>query len=94
MVMNVDGRIFSTVKNSIMACCMKCKSPQPTILTDTELELWTAVGSRLQMVVGRYYVTVEPVLSSLHYSNTKYDRGDKTFQPILVFFLYAMYGIL
>jgi len=76
-----------------MACCLKCKSPQPSILTDTEPELWIAVGSRLHMVVGRYHMTVIPVLSSLHYSHTTYDRGRKTFQPSFVFFLYAMYGI-
>ena len=92
MAMNVDGRISSTAKNSIMARCSKCKSPQPSSLTDTEPELWIAVGSRLHMVVGRYHVTVVTVLSTLHYSHTTYDRGGKTFQPILIFFLYAVYG--
>jgi len=33
-------------------------SSQPSISTGANLELWTAVGSRLHMVEGRYHITV------------------------------------
>jgi len=41
-----------------MARCLNYMSSQPSILTGTEPELRTALGSRLLMVEGRYNVTV------------------------------------
>ena len=54
MVMNVDGEIFSLVRNSITAHCLNRMSSQPSC---TELELRITVGSKLHMVEGRYHVT-------------------------------------
>jgi hypothetical protein len=54
MVMNVDGRNFSAIRNSITARYLNRMSSQPSC---TELELWMAVGSRLHKVEGRYHVT-------------------------------------
>jgi len=33
---------------------------------------------------------VKQILSSFHYSNKKYDRGGKTFQPVIVFMYIIM----
>ena len=55
--MNVNNRKFFRIKNSIMTR-FTSKSSQPSILSGTEPELWTAVGSRLCMVERRYRVTV------------------------------------
>jgi hypothetical protein len=59
-------------------------STQPSVSIGTELELWIAVVSRLYTVEGRYHVIdcMEPALSNFNYSNKKYDRGGKSFQPI------------
>ena len=53
-------------------------SSQPSISTGTELEQWTAVGSRL-CGGETSRDSVELVLSSFYSSNKKYDRGGKIF---------------
>jgi len=58
MALGVDGRNFSAIKNSITVHCLHCTPTHPFISTGTELELWTAVGSRLCMVERRYHMTV------------------------------------
>jgi hypothetical protein len=50
--------IFSAVKNSMTAHCLNCMSSQPSILTDTDPEVWIAVGLKLHMVEGRYHMTI------------------------------------
>jgi hypothetical protein len=40
------GEIFSIVKNSVTAQCLKHTTSQPSILTGIEPGLWIAVGSR------------------------------------------------
>jgi hypothetical protein len=52
------GGILSAVMNLIIACCLNCSSLQPSSMTGTKLHLWTAVGSRLCVVEGRYHVTI------------------------------------
>jgi len=47
---------FSAVKNSIMAQSTACPHSLP-IFTGTDPELWIAMGSRLLILEGRYYVT-------------------------------------
>jgi len=76
--MSMAGILF-TVKNP------NCISSQASILTGTDSELWTAVGSRLHMVEGRYHMTgwnmFYPAFITLI---KKYDSGGKTFHPILL----------
>ena len=68
------GRLFLSVNGTLF---------EPSVLTafistGTEPELWIAVGSKLS---EKSRDCVEPVLSSFHYSNKKYDRGGKNFSP-------------
>jgi len=81
-----SGGIFAAVKNSITARCLNSTSPQLSILTGNEPELWIAAGSRLCMVDGRYHVTswnrFYPVFIILVKNVTE---EAKTFQPVLVF---------
>ena len=51
-------RIFSPVKDSITARFLNHTSSQPFILTESELDFWRAMGSKLHIVDRRYPVTV------------------------------------
>jgi len=46
MAMNVDGRNFFCSQEVSNHIYLNCTSSQPSILTDTELQLRIAVGSR------------------------------------------------
>jgi hypothetical protein len=73
----VNGRNFYAVKNLIMARCLKRMSSHPSTSTGTEMELWTAVGSRLCMVEGRHHMTVWNWFYSVFVTlNKKYDRRE------------------
>jgi len=63
---------------------------EPHILTALYFD-WHRTGLLesywFKVMYGGWEITrdcVEQILSSFHYSNKKYDRGDKTFQPFLV----------
>jgi len=75
---------FFAIKNSITAWCLNLTSPQPFTSTGSELELWTDAGSGLSMVEKRHHVTARnrfyPVFIPLI---KKYNKGRKTFQPVL-----------
>jgi len=92
MALSVDGRNFSTLKNSITAHCLHRTSTHPSISTSTELEFWTAVVSRLCMVERRYNMTVWSQFYPFFTGLIKNMRGGKTFQLILIH-LYILFLI-
>jgi hypothetical protein len=58
---------------------------EPHVFTSFHLDWhWTGVVDTCGFSV-MYDGGGIPVLSTFHYSNKKYDKGGKTFQPILVF---------
>jgi len=77
-VMNVKRGIFSAVKNLVKVMLF-------------ELHVLTAFHfnwhSRLCMVEGRYHLPTWNWFYPVFITNKKYDRGGKTFQPILILFL-------
>jgi hypothetical protein len=79
------GRIFPTVKNSIVAHCLNRTSSQSSILTGTEQVLWIAVGSKLCMVEVRHHATAGnqsyPVFIIIMKNMT---QKAKYFQPVLL----------
>jgi hypothetical protein len=88
MAVNVDGRNFLCSQEVSNIIYLNCTSSQPSILTDTELQLWIAVGSRYIWWRGDTMWLHGTGLSNFHYSSKKCNRLGKTFQPILEFELY------
>jgi len=86
------GGIFSAVKNLDNSTLFELH-----ILTAFHFDRhWTGVmdSCGVQVTYGGREITcccVQPFLSSLHYSNKKYDRRGKTFQHILLLFHACLY---